>query len=108
MLPSPPRRGVRPPHGVSRVIARGGDRDERRFLAGFARLGGATERGVGACHSRQDDSRDADRLTARQKRVRCNPEPEETSVPALASSLTDRDDEERPVLRNWQGEGWPR
>jgi NAD(P)-dependent dehydrogenase (short-subunit alcohol dehydrogenase family) len=42
-----------------------------------------------------------------EKSTRGNLEPGEAAVPALAYFLADRDDEDRLVLRDWQGEEWP-
>ena len=42
-----------------------------------------------------------------EKSTRGQLESEEAAVPALVYFLTDRDDEERLVLRDWQGEEWP-
>ena len=42
-----------------------------------------------------------------QKSTRGDLEPEEAAVPALAYFLDDRGDEDRLVLRDWQGSEWP-
>ena len=41
------------------------------------------------------------------KNLSADMEPEEAAVPALAYFLTSLDDEDRLVMRDWQGEEWP-